>query len=202
MINIKRAALEIKNIGLYDGILQDMLKASGVSSMSEREIEHFLIDNPSFLDEYKAVNIQCNISNIHIKNIPLTPLLQDHGLQRVVLLNRYLEFLRENEKYTIDFEQSTTLITVMSVEFFVLFSAQYFIVLLDMKNWQFEIYGLFLTSIVLAYMYSKKQKALYASKKIEFDIGYEKALVLLSELEDEDIIKKEDLWVSEDKVHI
>ncbi|MDD3467723.1 MAG: hypothetical protein PHE67_11285 [Campylobacterales bacterium] len=202
MINIKRVALEIKTIGLYDGILQDMLKASGVSSMNEKEIEHCLIDNPSFVDEYKAVNIQYNISNIHIKNIPLTPLLQEHELQRVVLLNKYLEFLRENEKYTIEFEQSTTLITVMSIEFFVLFSAQYFIVLMDMKNWQFEIYGLFLTSIVLAYMYSKKQKALYASKKIEFDIRYEKALVLLSELEDEEVIKKEDLWVLEDDVHI
>ena len=151
MINIKRVALEIKTIGLYDGILQDILKKVGLKNMDEKEIEHFLIDNPDFLAEYKTLNTEYNIGNIHLRDIETIQAVEEGVKEKVELLNSHLSFLRENEKYTLDFAQSSTLLTVMSIEFFVLFSAQYFIVLLDMKNWQLEIYGLFLASIGVAY---------------------------------------------------
>lgn len=202
MVNIKRAALEIKTIGLYDGILQDILKKVGVDNMDERGIGHFLVDNPAVLAEYKMLNTEYNISNIHIKDVALAKQHDTISARKIELLNSNLSFLRENEKYTLDFAQSSTLLTVMSIEFFVLFSAQYFIVLLDMKNWQLEIYTLFLASIAWAYWYSKKQKALYVRKKEEFETRYEEALLILSELEDGGVVKKDDLWISEYDGHI
>ncbi len=202
MVNIKRVALEIKTIGLYDGILQDILKKVGVKNMDEKEIEHFLIDNSDFLTEYKTLNTEYNISNIHLQDASNKFAYDVEDVKKIELFNSHLSFLRENEKYTLDFAQSSTLLTVMSIEFFVLFSAQYFIVLLDMKNWQLEIYGLFLASIAWAYWYSKKQKALYARKKDEFEDRYEAALLILSQLEDAGVVKKDDLWISQSDEHI
>lgn len=202
MINIKRVALEIKTIGLYDGILQDILKKVGLKNMDEKELEHFLMDNPDFLAEYKTLNTEYNISNIHLGDVKTTGRAGEEAKEKIELLNSHLSFLRDNEKYTLDFSQSSTLLTVMSIEFFILFSAQYFIVLLDMKNWQLEIYGLFLASIGWAYWYSKKQKAVYVTKKEEFEARYEEALLILSELEDAGVVNKEDLWITESEGHI
>ena len=64
------------------------------------------------------------------------------------------------------------------------------------------IYGLFLASIAWAYWYSKKQKALYARKKDEFEDRYEAALLILSQLEDAEVVKKDDLWISQSDEHI
>ena len=106
MINIKRVALEIKTIGLYDGILQDILKKVGLKNMDEKEIEHFLIDNPDFLAEYKTLNTEYNISNIHLGDVKNTGRAGEEAKEKIELLNSHLSFLRDNEKYTLDFSHS------------------------------------------------------------------------------------------------
>lgn len=50
MTNLKRVALEIKTVGLYDLILQDVQKIAGKSKLSEKEIEHILIEHPEILE--------------------------------------------------------------------------------------------------------------------------------------------------------
>lgn len=175
MLNIKKAAEEINTIGLYDGVLQEALKRADKKALSVEELEYMLKNDKELLDLYKNLNLEYNISNIHIEDFEIT----EESPEKLRKINQNLQFLRENEKYTIDFEQSTTLITVMSIEFFVLFSVQYFIVLLDMKESQIEIYALFALSIVIAWLYSKKQKKLYALKKTEFNTVYEETLLLI-----------------------
>ena len=52
------------------------------------------------------------------------------------------------------------------------------------------------------YRYSKTQKAVYVTKKEEFEARYEEALLILSELEDAGVVNKEDLWITESEGHI
>ena len=73
-------------------------------------------------------------------------------------INNNLDILRDIEKYTLKFEESPTLVLFFQLNFFVLFSVQYFIVLLGLKDWQWEIYGLFGLSVLFAWMYANKQK--------------------------------------------
>lgn len=197
MVNIKRIALEIKTIGLYDAILQDALKFSNTQDLSVREIEHLLIDTPQLLESYKQINLDYNISNIHLRNISTEDARIDGYSKEIEQINRQLAVLRENEKYTIDFGQSATLITIMSIEFFVLFSVQYFIVLLDMKAWQAEIYTLFLLSIAVAWYYSQNQRKVYQAKKIEFETLYDDTLSQIEYLETIGCLKKERLLIDE-----
>lgn len=197
MIHIKRIASEIKTIGLYDAILQDALKLSNRNDLSEREIEHLLIEHPKLLESYKQINLDYNISNIHLRDIASEDLRMPEHRDVMERINRNLAVLRENEKYTIDFGQSSTLITIMSIEFFVLFSVQYFIVLLDMKAWQIEIYALFLLSIVVAWYYSQNQKKLYHAKKEAFETLYADTLSQIEHLETVGGLKKESLFMDE-----
>lgn len=167
LIDLKLVAHEIKNIGLYDFIYQDCQKVLSKQNITEEEIYSLLQTNHKILEEYKKTNLENNISNIHFENIVLDKLSAD-DLSKARQINKNLDILRDIEKYTLSFEESPTLVFIFSIEFFVLFSAQYFIVLLGLKEWQFEIYGVFISSIIFAWIYAQKQKRKYDFYNQEF----------------------------------
>jgi hypothetical protein len=201
LIHLPRVALEIKTVGLYDLILQDVQKIAGKSRVSEDEILEILQTHPEVLEEYKQVNVEYNLSNIHLKDIDLEKVdatCKDDAKK----INENLQHLREIEKYTLDFEQSSTLVIIFSIEFFVLFSVQYFIVLLDLKEWQWWIYGMFALSIVVAWWYANKERNVYAINNEIFEKKYEQTLKMIAELEEKGCLKKSDLIIQECEEHV
>lgn len=201
MIYLKRVAFEIKTIGLYDLILQDVQKIAGKNRISEDEIIEIIEKNPEILRDYKQINVEYNIGNIHIKDIPIET-LPTTCQEKAQKVNKNLEELRELEKYTLDFEQSSTLVIIFSIEFFVLFSVQYFIVLLDLKAWQWWIYGVFASSVLIAWLYGKKESKKFRENNIIFENLYEKTLIMIAALEEQECIKKSDLIIMEGEEHV
>jgi hypothetical protein len=201
VINLQRVAREIKTVGLYDLVLQDAQRALGKSRVSEDEILALLDSHPDILRDYMQTNVEYNLSNIHLKDIK-TDDLKDDCKQKALLVNANFSKLRELEKYTLDFEQSATLVIIFSIEFFVLFSVQYFIVLLNLKEWQWWIYGVFASSVAVAYWYGKKQSRLYTKNKKEYEALYMQTLKLIEELEDAACIKKSELLIAECEEHV
>ena len=201
MIHLKRVALEIKTVGLYDLILQDVLKIADKKRVSEDEILEIIKENPAILDEYKQINVEYNLSNIHLKDIDTQNLASEYK-DEAEEINKNLATLREIEKYTLDFEQSATLVIIFSIEFFVLFSVQYFIVLLDLKEWQWWIYGLFASSVFFAWLYAQKQKKIYAENNALYEELYEKTLQQISKLEEAKVLDKADLIITECEEHV
>ena len=201
MINLKRVANEIKTVGLYDLVLQDVQRFFKKNRVNEDEILEALEKNPEILSDYMQTNVEYNLSNIHIKDINLED-LKDECKQKAKKVNENLAQLRELEKYTLDFEQSATLVIIFSIEFFVLFSVQYFIVLLNLKEWQWWIYGLFASSVAIAYWYGKKQSRLYAANKEKYDAMYKETQQLLEELEENACILQSDLMIEECEEHV
>jgi len=201
LIHLKRVALEIKTVGLYDLILQDVQKIAGKNRVSEDEILEIMDKHPQILEDYKQINVEYNIGNIHLSNINETKIDAKY-LPKVKQFNQNLEKLRELEKYTLDFEQSSTLVIIFSIEFFVLFSVQYFIVLLNLKQWQIPIYTFFASSVALAYWYGKKEQKKYQTNSKIFYELYDETLKLLDQLEQEKIINKNDLIIKECPEHV
>ena len=201
MIHLDRVALEIKTVGLYDLILQDVLKLADKKRVNEDEILEIIEKNPIILQDYKQLNVEYNLSNIHLRNIDLEG-VQEEQQEAVREVNKNLEYLREIEKYTLDFEQSSTLVIIFSVEFFVLFSVQYFIVLLDLKEWQLPIYAVFASSILFAWLYAKKERKIYEKNNLIFQRVYAETLRMIDKLELEGIIKKSDLIIAECEEHV
>ena len=148
---------EILHIGLYDLVLQDVQKILTKEKPSKEELEDVLSNHPQILRDYMQTNVEYNLSNIHLKNIE-TQHLDDSIKLKAERINKNLDTLREIEKYTLDFEHSATLVLIFSLEFFVLFSVQYFIVLLDLAKWQWWIYAFFSLTIVAAWWYAKKEQ--------------------------------------------
>jgi len=201
LIHLKRVALEIKTVGLYDLILQDVQKIANKTRIDEDEILEIIKNNPQIIDDYKQINVEYNLSNIHLRDIDLSK-LNDEFVEDAKQINSNLATIREIEKYTLDFEQSSTLVVIFSVEFFVLFSVQYFIVLLDLKEWQWYIYTVFASSILFAYLYAQKEKKIYALKSKLFEELYEDTLKLISNLEENGGIQKTDLIIYECEEHV
>ena len=201
MLSIKRAAKEIKDVGFYNNILDDIERLLGKRKLSLEEIEDVLKNNSEILNSYKQLNVEYNLSNIHLRNID-TNNLKDECKELAIKINKNLDRLREIEKYTLDFEQSSTLVIIFSVEFFVLFSVQYFIVLLDLKEWQWWIYSFFALSIVIAWIYAKKEKAKFEKYNKEFEELYDKTLDLINSAETKGCIKKEDLIIESSDEHV
>jgi len=201
LTNLDRVALEIKDVGLYNLILQDVQKIAGKDKLTKEEIEHIIIDHPEILDEYKQTNVEYNLSNIHLRDIDIDA-LDEKCKAKAKKVNENLSVLREIEKYTLSFEQSSTLVIIFSVEFFVLFSVQYFIVLLSLKSWQWWIYSFFALSIVVAWWYANKEKEKYKINNAKFEKLYVETLELISQLEDEGCINKDDLWIMESDDHV
>ncbi len=201
MININRVAKEIKYVGLYDLILQDTQKIAGKNRVSEDEIIEIMKQHPQILADYKQVNVEYNVGNIHLKNIDIDK-LKDECKPKAKEVNENLNHLREIEKYTLEFEQSPTLVFLFSIEFFLIFSVQYLIVLLNLKEWQLLIYGLFLSSILVAWWYAKKVKKLYIKNNKIFEEKYRETLDIIAQLENEGCIRKDDLWIMESDEHV
>ena len=199
MIHLKRVANEIKTIGLYDLVLQDVQKIADKNKLDENEILDIIDKNPKILEDYKQINIEYNISNIHIKDIKIE---NSEYNKEIKAINDNLAHLREIEKYTLDFEQSSTLVIIFSIEFFVLFSVQYFIVLLDLKEWQILIYSLFASSIAIAWWYAKKEQKKFALNSKIYEDKYIQTLEMIANLEDNNIIKKSDLIIESCDEHI
>jgi len=199
--NLDRVAREIKSVGLYDLILQDVQRILKSNNPSVEQIRELLDSHPEILREYKQLNVEYNLSNLHLKPIPLEG-LNSNCQKRAKEFNSNLKTLKEIEKYTLDFEHSSTLVIIFSVEFFVLFSVQYFIVLLNLKAYQWYIYGAFALSIAVAWWYAKKMQKKYERENRRFEKLYKESLLLLGELEKEGCIDKETLWIRESDEHI
>jgi hypothetical protein len=198
---LRRVALEIKDIGLYDLILQDVQKIAGKNRLSEDEILSIIKEHPQILEEYKQLNVEYNLSNIHLRDIDID-MMPKECTDKALSVNSNLALLRDIEKYTLDFEQSSTLVIIFSIEFFVLFSVQYFIVLLNLKQWQTLIYGLFASSVAVAWWYAKKEQKKYATNKKIYEDKYSQTLALLNDLENSGCINKSDLIIKECEEHV
>lgn len=201
MTNLRRVAKEIKDVGLYDLILQDVQKLAGKKRLSVDEILEVMEKNPEILEEYKQVNVEYNLSNIHIDTVDLSNIDKEHH-DKIEKINKNLKEMKEIEKYTLDFEHSSTLVIIFSIEFFVLFSVQYFIVLLDLKEWQLWIYGVFASSILWAWLYANKQRKLYSINAKKFDTLYSETKNLLDELESKNILKRDDIYEEMSEEHV
>jgi len=201
LIHLKRVALEIKTVGLYDLILQDVQKIAGKNRVSEDEILEIMEKNPQILEDYKQINVEYNLSNIHLRDIDLDK-IDNENKDEAKKINENLQHLREIEKYTLDFEQSSTLVIIFSIEFFVLFSVQYFIVLLDLKEWQLWIYSVFGSSVIFAWLYANKERKIYAKNNDIFEKKYEETLKMLEQLEEKGALKKSDLIIEECEEHV
>lgn len=201
MTHLPRVALEIKTVGLYDLVFQDVQKILGKSRVSEEEILEVLHTHPQILEDYKQINVEYNLSNIHLRDIDLEK-IDAKCKEKAQKVNENLQHLREIEKYTLDFEQSSTLVIIFSIEFFVLFSVQYFIVLLDLKEWQLWIYSFFALSIVVAWWYANKERKVYSLNNEIYEKKYEETLKMIAELENEGCLKKSDLIIAECEEHV
>ena len=201
MINLDRVAREIKTVGLYDLVLQDVQRAAGKNRISEEEILQILEKDPQLLQDYMQTNVEYNLSNLHVKDIDVKD-LKDDCKQKALQFNQNLSQLRELEKYTLDFEQSATLVIIFSIEFFVLFSVQYFIVLLNLKEWQWWIYAAFGSTVLFAWLYARKQGKLYKKNKKIYDEKYRQTLELLAQMHSQKCVDKSELLVEECEEHV
>ena len=111
---MERVISEIQHVGLYDLVLQDVQKITGRELPAYDELSDVLQHYPEVLRNYMQTNIEYNLSNIHLRDI-VPDEVSERCRERAKQINENLALLREIEKYTLDFEQSSTLVLIFSV---------------------------------------------------------------------------------------
>ncbi len=201
MMHHGRVAREIRDVGLYDRILQEIRTVAGKQEVDVPEIGEIIRRRPDLLDEYMQTNVACNLSNIHLGDLPAHA-FEGECRRKAETVNANLALLRRIEKYTLDFEQSPSLVMIFSAEFFVLFSVQYFIVLLNLKAWQWEIYGVFALSVLAAWLYARSERHKFAENARRFAQTYEATEALLALLEADGCLNRADHMIDACDDHV
>ncbi|WP_457624438.1 hypothetical protein [Persephonella sp.] len=73
MFDLRKAAKKIKEDGLYTFIYNEMKEYMGREELSEEEILLLFEKNPKFLEDYKTLNTQSEISNIQLLEQEILP---------------------------------------------------------------------------------------------------------------------------------
>ena len=73
---------------------------------------------------------------------------------------------------------------------------------LDLKAYQWYIYGFFALSILWAWLFAKKERKKYETNNARYEKLYEETLALIDTLEREGCVKKENLYIESSDEHI
>ncbi len=195
MVNLNKVPKEIKTDGLFSYIYDEMCQEANLKELNEDQIREYLIKNPKYLDEYRRLNKDIEVSNIHLKELEINLDEKDESIKTKKQINENANRLRAMEKYSLSSNDSAYPIWIGSLAVFGIFTIHNFFGLFTNVYHDFPalIYGAYIFIIFYAYyMYKKtlknhneknmQYKELFKNTQNLIDSGVEKGYFKRSEL--------------------
>ncbi len=164
MIDLKKAARLIKNDGLFTFIYNEMKELKQKEELLEEEILELLQKHSHFLDSYKELNTQSEISNIQIKEQPIGENDSEECKKIKSIINQNIPKLIALEAFEKPADTMVYVVWIGSLVAFLIFVMHNLIVLYtwwyeDYKWEVFTSYGLIIAAGVWFYKRSLKKHA-------------------------------------------
>ncbi len=165
MIDLKKAARLIKTDGLFTFIYNEMRELKQKEELLEEEILELLQKHSHFLDSYKELNTQSEISNIQIKEQPISENDSQQCKKIKSIINQNIPKLIALEAFEKPADTMVYVVWIGSFVAFLIFVVHNLIVLYtwwyeDYKWEVFTSYGLIVAAGVWFYKRSLKKHAL------------------------------------------
>jgi len=160
MVNLDKVPKQIIEDGLFSYIYDEICEEANLKKMSEEQIREYLLKNTKYLDEYRRLNKDIEITNIHLKDFEI---FDEKSVSMKIKkeINENADKLRGLEKYSLNSNDSAYPIWIGSLAVFGIFSIHNFFGLFtDVYNsMPALIYGSYIFIIFYAYyMYKKTLK--------------------------------------------
>ncbi len=161
MVNIDKVPKQIIEDGLFSYIYDEICEEANLKEMSEEQIREYLLKNPKYLDEYRRLNKDIEITNIHLKDFDISNDEKGESVEIKREINENADKLRGLEKYSLSSNDSAYPIWIGSLAVFGIFSIHNFFGLFTdvYHSMPVLIYGSYVFIIIYAfYMYKKTLK--------------------------------------------
>jgi len=192
MLDIKKVARQIKEEGLYTFIYNEMKETAGKGELSEEEVLRLLKENPKFLQDYKTLNTQSEISNIQIA---YQEILDDDSpeckkIKQMININR--EELIRLEPYENEPDSMLYAVWVGSAVIFLIFVIHNLVVLYTFwyEKYPAVVYLSYLVVCLSGYLYYRKRIKDHLTKHTEFKKIKSKTEELIEKGKKEGCLKK------------
>ncbi|SNZ09442.1 hypothetical protein SAMN06265182_1527 [Persephonella hydrogeniphila] len=159
MLNLEKVARQIKEEGLYTFIYNEMKEIAGKGELSEKEVLHLLKEEPKFLQDYKTLNTQSEISNIQIAQQEIFDTDSAECKELKETINRNRKELIKLEPYESKPDSMLYAVWIGSATIFLIFVIHNLIVLYTFwyENYPLLVYTSYMVVCVLGYVYYRKR---------------------------------------------
>ncbi len=171
MVNLDRVSNQIKNDGLFSYIYDEMCQEANLKELNEDQIKEYLLKEPKHLNEYKRLNKEIEVSNIHLKELKLKPNEPTQSIKIKKQINENSDKLRAMEKYSLSSNDSAYPIWIGSLAVFGIFTIHNFFGLFTdvYHTMPILIYGSYVFIIVYAFYFYKKSIKNHDQKNQEYN---------------------------------
>ena len=196
MIDLKKAARLIKTDGLFTFIYNEMKELKQKEELLEEEILELLQEHSHFLDSYKELNTQSEISNIQIKEQAISERDSDQCKKIKAIINENIPKLIALEAYEKPADTMVYVVWIGSLVAFLIFVVHNLIVLYtwwyeDYKKAVFAGYALLLAGGVWLY---KRNLNKHAQKHQTFQQLYKQTKSAIKEGLKEGCLSEEEIF--------
>lgn len=186
MIDLRKAAFQIKTDGLFSYIYDELQEESGGKELSEDQVRKLLKSSANaqkYLDKYRQLNRESEISNIHLKELVINELDDLGCLEIKGKINENANRLRALEKYGANAKDSAYSIWVGSLAVFVIFMIHnYFGLFTNVyDSYPMVIFGSYLLVIVWALRFYFKTMKNHDAKHQIYTSTYAETQKLIQE---------------------
>ncbi len=192
MLDLKKVARQIKEEGLYTFIYNEMKEITGKGELSEEEVLYLLNKNPKFLQDYKTLNTQSEISNIQIAYQEIQEDDTPECKKIKQMINRNREELIRLEPYENKPDSMLYAVWIGSAVIFLIFVIHNLVVLYTYwyEKYPFVVYFSYLAVCVLGYLYYRKRIKDHYKNHVKFKNIEEETKNLVKMGKDNGCLKK------------
>ncbi len=196
MVNLDKVPKQIKTDGLFSYIYDDILKEANLKEIDENQIREYLLKNPIYLDEYRRLNKDIEISNIHLKEFEILENDTEDSAIIKTEINQNADRLRGLEKFSLNSSDSAYPIWIGSLAVFGVFTIHNFFGLFTDVYSSFPalIYGSYVLVIFYAYRMYKKTIVNHNKKNRLYKETFEKTKNLIDAGVEKNYFKRADIY--------
>ena len=121
MVNIEKVSHQILNDGLNNTLLFEMKEKLFTQNITQIMVENLLRIDPSFIQEYKEINRQSEISNIQVKKLEIKKSDNINIVKLKKEINQNIQTLKNFENFETDSKNSAYSIWIGSVGIMIIF---------------------------------------------------------------------------------
>ncbi len=196
MVNLKKAAKLIKEDGLFTFIYNEMKDLKKKDELTYEEILELLKKEPKFLEDYKELNTQSEISNIQLRKHKVSREDSFECKNLKEKINENIDKLIALEGFEKEADSMVYVVWIGSLTVFMIFVLHNLIVLYTFwyEHYKAFVFGSYVFMMFLGWLYYKKMIKKHHMRHLEFKDLEKETKELLDKALSKGCLKEDEIY--------